>query len=649
MLIDKKLILEAKQKIGKQAALLIAEDLKLEKFDKNNLKSCCPFHSEDTPSFIWSDKPDGLYYHCFGCDKKYDIIDHLIYFHKYTYIDAIKKLFDIAEIEYTFGEQGVKTEPDREYRYPYPEGELGNSVIKYANLRHISEETLRQFDIGQDSRGNMVFNYYDTNDVLCMVKYRPSRKVGKGEAKYWLQKEKGDDRDVFMPLLFGMNKIDITKPLVLTEGEADSLSVAESGFRNVVSIPNGANKYEWIEFNWEFLEQFDKITIFFDNDKPGIETRKEACARLGTWRTRYVDIPIKMEKDGKEINVKDANDILFHFGKEKLLDFINNAQEMPIPDIIDLSKADDFDIETAPGLITGIENLDKILYKFVLGSIVVLTGVKGSGKSSLLNQLFICEPISQGFPVFIFSGELGTSVLKSWVELAMAGQENITMKNDFVHIIKSETKREMRSWYEGKVWSYESRDNNADKILDRAIAVTRRFGVKVWVLDNLMTLDIGATSNADIYECQKKFIVKLSNLAIQYGVLIVLVAHPRKTSELRRLVADDVSGANEIGNRPDYILGVHRFSDRERRGEKSRSGKYLVGKEPIKFDVDVDIFKNRFVGKIGHVPLYFSYPDYRFYRTPKELWKRYSWNKNISPLRTDDPNSHEDIPSGFGE
>ena len=426
MLIDKKLILEAKQKMGKQAAILIAEDLQLKSFDKDNLKACCPFHQEDTPSFIWSDRPDGLYYHCFGqCNRKYDILDHFIFFYHLTYINAVKKLFELTGIEYTFGEQGAKTKTEREYHYPYPEGDLGNEVIEYAKIRKISEETLRQFDIGQDQHGNIVFNYYDTNDVLCMVKYRPAKKVEKSELKYWLQKENGDSRDVFMPILFGMNKIDITKTLLLTEGEIDSLSVAESGFRNVASLPNGASKYEWIEFNWEWLESFEKIIIWFDNDKPGVTTRRDTCTRLGAYRTKFVNLPQKLEKDGKEINVKDASDVLYHFGSEKVLDLINNAQEMPIQNIVDLSEVEDFDIETAPGLSTGLKDVNDILYKFIYGSVVILTGKKGHGKSTLLNQLFVCDALEKGESIFIFSGEMGNNILKNWIETTLIGRENI--------------------------------------------------------------------------------------------------------------------------------------------------------------------------------------------------------------------------------
>ena len=652
MLIDKKLILEAKQKMGKQAAILIAEDLQLKSFDKDNLKACCPFHQEDTPSFIWSDRPDGLYYHCFGqCNRKYDILDHFIFFYHLTYINAVKKLFELTGIEYTFGEQGAKTKTEREYHYPYPEGDLGNEVIEYAKIRKISEETLRQFDIGQDQHGNIVFNYYDTNDVLCMVKYRPAKKVEKSELKYWLQKEKGDSRDVFMPILFGMNKIDITKTLLLTEGEIDSLSVAESGFRNVASLPNGASKYEWIEFNWEWLESFEKIIIWFDNDKPGVTTRRDTCTRLGAYRTKFVNLPQKLEKDGKEINVKDASDVLYHFGSEKVLDLINNAQEMPIQNIVDLSEVEDFDIETAPGLSTGLKDVNDILYKFIYGSVVILTGKKGHGKSTLLNQLFVCDALEKGESIFIFSGEMGNNILKNWIETTLIGRENIELKDGFVRKFNKDAIKPMRDWYKGRILAFDDIKNDADIILDRAVNVTRRFGVKIWLLDNLMTLNIGVEKDSEQWLKQKEFIVRLVSLAKTYGVLIILVAHPKKQGNMdidRRLAPEDVAGSNDLGNLAQYILSVHRFSKREKQGEKDGRGNFKKGKEPIDFDVVVDVLKNRYTGKVNDACFYFDYNSYRFFSTPAELWHRYPWNKDTSPLRKDDPNKHgTDVPDGF--
>ena len=40
------------------------------------------------------------------------------------------------------------------------------------------------------------------------------------------------------------------------------LSCIEAGFTNTVSIPHGAENVSWIEFNWEWLENFDTIILW---------------------------------------------------------------------------------------------------------------------------------------------------------------------------------------------------------------------------------------------------------------------------------------------------------------------------------------------------------------------------------------------------
>ena len=50
MLIDSKYITKAKEKLGTKMAFIIAEELGIEDFDERNMKCCCPFHQEDTPS-----------------------------------------------------------------------------------------------------------------------------------------------------------------------------------------------------------------------------------------------------------------------------------------------------------------------------------------------------------------------------------------------------------------------------------------------------------------------------------------------------------------------------------------------------------------------------------------------------------------------
>ena len=638
MLIDKDTILMAKEKMGVEAASIIASDLGVQQWDDVSLKGCCIFHDENTPSFIWNAKTNC--FHCFSCGKNYGIVDHYISHHGLTFLQAVERLFKETQIDYRFSERGVKSE--KEYVYPKHVESLSREQVEhYLGRRRISKKTLDYVDVQQDEYQNIVFHYYDPNDVLMTVKYRVSHKAEKGDTKFWHQKGVGS-----APLLYNMNRIDPTQPLIVCEGELDCLSVIESGYPNAVSIPNGAGdgKHSWVEYNWNWLEQFSEIIVWFDNDRAGSASRKEICSRLGTWRTKFVELPPELEKDGETIKIKDINEVLYYFGKDKVIEFIQGAQDVPVQNVVDLSTVDDFDIETTPGLFSCISGIDDIIYKFVFGSLVVLTGAKGSGKSTLLNQIFVCEPLNQGHDVFVFSGEMGNPVLRNWIETTMAGRENITMKNEFVRVIPPTAKREMREWYKGRVWSFDDTDNKSDTILDRAMSVTRRFGVKVWIIDNLMTLDIAS----DDWNAQKEFVVKLVNLAKTYGVLIVLVAHPRKTTEIRRLVADDVAGANSTGNMAHYILGVHRFTKKEKDGEREKSGKYKFGKEPVEEDASIDIFKNRYTGKIGEVKVFFDYPSYRFYQTPKELYKRFKWDTNPNPIPTKDPNKHSEQPDWVG-
>jgi 5S rRNA maturation endonuclease (ribonuclease M5) len=190
----------------------------------------------------------------------------------------------------------------------------GAAADMIAPPQKISNETLDYCDVQQDNHNNIVFHYYDSNDVLMTVKYRPARKLQDHEAKTWCQKNAD-----FTPLLFNMNKIDPTHPLLICEGEIDALSAIEAGFKNTVSVPIGAGNDTWIEENFEWLEQFEKIIIWSDNDAPGLKMRKNIIPRLGEWKCFVVDLPTELEKDGKQIKVKDINEVLYHFGKEKVL------------------------------------------------------------------------------------------------------------------------------------------------------------------------------------------------------------------------------------------------------------------------------------------------------------------------------------------
>lgn len=621
--IDRDVILEAKEKLGDENALIIAQELDIHDFDEQNLRCCCPFHQEDHASFIYNKKT--FSFHCFGaCARNYDILDVFIY-KGMTYLQACQKLFELAGIKYSFGELGVKTK--HQYKYP-KEVPLGDKakIYSYFKKRCISEKTLDYADVRQDEEGNIVWNYYDTNDVLTMVKYRPSRKVRKGENKCWCQKNADTSN-----LLFNMNRININSPLLICEGEPDCLSAIEAGYTNTVSVPLGSSNFHWIEENWDWLEQFDSIIICSDNDEAGIKMQKEVVYRLGSWRTKVVEIPSIVEMpDGKKLPVNDLNEALYYFGKEKVLEFILNAKDSPVPGVVDFSDIQDVDLDQIDGVTTGIKPLDRYLMKLFQGTLNIITGINGAGKSSFINQL-ICQSLEQDKNVFLFSGELPNFQTKNWLNSVLAGQRHIEERHfeDSVYYkVRPDAKREIEEHYRGRLYIYEDgRSNRMTDLLKTMEDSVRKYGTKLLILDNLTAINLEC-SDDNKYNKQSELIMQLISFAVKFNVIVILVVHPHKIDTMRRLNKMDVQGISAIIDLAHRIISLYRVSEKDKQGEPKLNGNGWRVK-PIKDDVLIDILKDRMLGFEGRsVGVFYDQPSRRFFTNEVDLDRRYSWDKH---------------------
>ena len=80
-----------------------------------------------------------------------------------------------------------------------------------------------------------------------------------------------------------------------------------------------------------------------------------------------------------------------------------------------------------------------------------------------------------------------------------------------------------------------------------------QYGIKVVLIDNLMTaIDLDADGSAEKYDRQSRFVKKLARLAMQYEVLILLVAHRRKNG-FAGDANDEVRGYHEPGRDCDEL------------------------------------------------------------------------------------------------
>lgn len=508
--------------------------------------------------------------------------------------------------------------PKKKYRtLKTPEKPIApkDKAIEYLKSRGISERVARLYEITvQKEHDNiLVFPFYDETGNLTFVKYRKTDfDKEKDQNKEWC--ETGTK-----PILFGMKQCNTSnKTLIITEGQLDSLSVAEAGYQNAVSVPTGAKGMTWVPHCWEFVNQFETIIVFGDYEKGHISLLDEISKRFKK-RIKHV-----REEDYKDC--KDANEILQKYTKTQIKACITNAVDVPVNHVISLADVENinpFDIEKLP---TGFSELDQLLYGGLpFGGITLMTGKAGEGKSTVASQIIV-NAIEKGHRCFCYSGELPNHLFKSWMTYQVAGAEHIfkyqTKWGDEGYNISDANRKLIDEWYRDRIDIYDSTsiDNDEDVSLVNLIdEMISRYLVDVVLIDNLMTaLDLEISQESDKYERQSKFIKKLTRLAMKYKALIILVAHKRKNNYSKN-TNDEVSGSSDITNLASVTLSYSK-SDEIREDQRV-----------------LEVSKNRLFGNTGSWIMDYDERSKRVYGDKDDKDREYSWNKTEWEDSTDYP------------
>jgi twinkle protein len=474
-------------------------------------------------------------------------------------------------------------------------------VEDYLKSRGFSKETWERRGVGEH-KGNIAMPYRDENGELVFMKFRkPEKYTGNGQ-KAW--REAGGK-----PILWGMDLCDCSKPLVIVEGEMDALALDEAGVDNVTSVPSGNEDLTWIENCWEWLERFEKIIIWGDNDDPGRKMVRNIIARLGDYRCATV-----------ESQYKDANIALFKDGKEKTKAAVLNAKTIPVNGLIELADVMPLDIKHRERTKSGIAVLDEETGGFLSGQLSVWTGKSGAGKSSFLGQLLL-ESVEDGQPVCAYSGELTAADFQYWINLQAAGPDNTskhfdTVRNKYISYIEKDITARIKEWYRGKFWLYDneiSEDSGEEKGIIKLFAfAAKKYGCKVFLVDNLMTSRFDQENEKDFYLAQAKFVSKLVKFATTHNVHVHLVAHPNKARG--NLIKEDISGRAEITNLAHNVFSVERATENPE----------------IDCDTVVKILKSRSGAEIDkEIGLMFDKHCKRFWQKSNQLgkFKKYGWEK----------------------
>lgn len=486
------------------------------------------------------------------------------------------------------------------------------AAVKYLESRGISEKICKEYEITtkKDADNILVFPFKDPDGVLRFIKYRNTEYVKDvtNGSKEWCEAD-------CMPILFGMNKCTGAGTLIITEGQIDSLSLSEVGIPNAVSVPTGKNGFTWVPHCWDFLQKYQKIIVFGDNEN-GVITLSEQI------KARFPKVTYTVRPEDYQ-GYKDANEILQHCGAEALRKAVNNAEYQSNGRLKDMSTVKRVDVEKVETIKTNIEKLDKILTGgFKVGSVNIITGERGNGKSTLASE-FIVEALAQNYNCFIYSGELPDFFVKNWIDRQISGKEQLY--NSDIDACED--------WYKGRLFVY---DNNIfvedgeelEGLLDTIEEAIVRKNCKAILLDNLMTALDECSTNEQLYMAQSNFMSKLTKIAKKFEVVILLVAHPRKTNG-REFINDDVSGSADITNKVDLVMSYDAINDKKDHDHGRSDARYLK------------VTKNRLTGKTGKITLYFS-------ETSKRINDVENWEKHYLPGSDDfiepDNKDEEDIP-----
>lgn len=292
---------------------VISQFLQLKKSGAN-FKACCPFHGEDTPSFVVS--PQKQIYHCFGCGVGGDSIKFMMEYEKLTYPEAIEKLAAMYNFNLEYENSNYKKQDisvvEKLNSYYIKLLSSNQIAMKYLQDRGVWESSIEKFEIGfapQSSntigflKQNMLnlsdakefglidngenglyarfidritFPIHTANGNICGF---GGRTISGHNAKYI----NSPQTKIFNKsrLLYGYNlaKKQIFKKnqIIVTEGYLDVVMLHQAGFDNSVATLGTALTQDHLPL----LKRGEpKVVVAYDGDKAGLNAAFKASTLL---------------------------------------------------------------------------------------------------------------------------------------------------------------------------------------------------------------------------------------------------------------------------------------------------------------------------------------------------------------------------------
>lgn len=508
-----------------------------------------------------------------------------------------------CELEGGWYDQGQPFKPmKKDFVKPVPpkEDDDKTKLYEFFKGRGISSSTVDNMKVFFQG-GWIGYQYFDADGSLANIKYRSLDKQ--------FRQSPNAKR-----IIYNYDNVYQSDTVIFVEGEMDVIALAEAGFDNATSLPDGAGKEAKFDPNdsrFKALEnsplKANNIILFTDNDSAGRALHKELLHRYGKDKCWYVKVP-----DG----CKDANEVLMKHGVNKLNEIVNNAIPYPIDGLYKTQDylqqvVDLYEGNYERPISIGMEGLDDI-YKIMTGTFHVVTGIPNHGKSLMLDQIILNLARNEGWKFAIFSPEHSTSMhIRRMVQMYCRkgfdeGFDNRMSRKELLDAM---------SFIDKHFFFIETKDAvpEIDLIIDIARSSVLKHGVNGVIIDPYNEVNASREGNKREDEHIRDFISKCKRFARNYEVTMWVVAHPTKLPKstdgsYMPPSAYDISGAAHWHNQADAVLTIHRDFD-------DNSTKIITRK----------IREQDLYGKIGEVK-YFYDNDQRIFiqRSMDDDWDNFS-------------------------
>lgn len=473
----------------------------------------------------------------FASDKGGDLIDLWAAVNHVSLKDAY-----VAACEYLGVAEPKFTGPKREYTKPAkpPVTKPVGKVLAYlTEERKLTIETINEFKVGASKGDDAIVFPFIRDDGLVNVKHLLLERDANGKKKTW-QAEGAE------PCLFGWHLIpDDVKAVIIVEGEMDAMSLHQYGY-DAMSINQGAGNHQWIDQDFQRLERFSEIFLWFDNDEAGNKGVMEVAARLGIDRCRIIRSHLKDANEALQQGVGDDEIAITIAGAKRIEPSDLKTPEAYLNDVLAMFRGQPID-QTGASLPWPAWR-DRVRLR--PAELSIWTGTNGHGKSDLLGNVLV-HLMGEGERICIFSGEVKPKMLL--YRLSVQACATSTATQNFV--------RAASEWMTGSMWLYDHTGSiDQAKLLEAFKYAAKRYRVTHFVIDSLMKCGIAD----DDYNGQKKFVDTLCDFKNDFNVHVHLIAHARKgESEEKAPGKMDVKGTGAITDLADNVFTVWRNKRKE--------------------------------------------------------------------------------------